>query len=230
MPLTHYMETLPTSGYDFALTMVFVTLFTLRFLQTRRGVYLIGAGLALVTNIYGNPQYLVIPEFYLALLFLLMGGLRYRRELRVEWRSILRSFFAAPAVGIMALTAALAIGLFFIDREILRTVEFSTRMRDPRTLAPTLHSYLYYSYMPPFMRIPDLLTGRAMASFDVWLYFGASGLAVLLSTFALGLRIRYVPELLILVLVTTAFSPPRSVSTRKMGILLSARYEALPSH
>src|SRR5438309_2054232 len=60
MPLSHYFETTSNWGYGFALTMVFVLLFLLRFVQTRRGVYLTATGLTLVANIYGNPQYLVI--------------------------------------------------------------------------------------------------------------------------------------------------------------------------
>ena|SRR5579863_9476136 len=91
MPLSHYFENQNDFGYGFALTMVFALLFILRFLQTRRGVYLAATGLTLVANTYGNAQYLMILETYLALLFLLMAGLRFRHQLAAEWRTIIRS-------------------------------------------------------------------------------------------------------------------------------------------
>ncbi len=221
MPASHYMETLPTGGYGFTLTMLFVLLFLLRFMQTRRGVYLAATWLTLVANIYGNPQYMVIPETYLALLFALMAGLRYRSQLAAEWRSVIRTLFTIPSIVIGALTAGLLLGLLLIDHEILPTVEFTARLRDPHTLLPSLHNFLYYLYIPWGFRVIDLLTGRAVSTFDVWLYFGASGFAVLLFTFAHGWSIRFVPELLVLALITTVFSLP--------GLPLAAwTYEWLP--
>ena len=221
MPASHYMETLPTGGYGFTLTMLFVLLFLLRFMQTRRGVYLAATWLTLVANIYGNPQYMVIPETYLALLFALMAGLRYRSQLAAEWRSVIRTLFTIPSIVIGALTAGLLLGLLLIDHEILPTVEFTARLRDPHTLLPSLHNFLYYLYVPWGFRVIDLLTGRAVSTFDVWLYFGASGFAVLLFTFAHGWSIRFVPELLVLALITTVFSLP--------GLPLAAwTYEWLP--
>jgi hypothetical protein len=208
MPASHYMETLPTGGYGFTLTMLFVLLFLLRFMQTRRGVYLAATGLTLVANIYGNPQYMVIPETYLALLFALMIGLRYRNQLAGEWRDIIRSLFTVPSIAIGVLTAGLLLGLLLIDREILPTVEFTARLRDPHTLLPSLHNYLYYLYLPWPFRVIDLLTGRAVSTFDVWLYFGTSSFAVLMFTFVYGWSIRFVAELLVLALITTVFSLP----------------------
>jgi hypothetical protein len=208
MPASHYMETLPTGGYGFTLTMLFLLLFLLRFLQTRRGVYLAATGLTLVANIYGNPQYMAIPETYLALLFVLIAGVRYRNQLAAEWRSVIRGLFTIPSIVIGALTAGLLLGLLLIDHEILPTVEFTARLRDPHTLLPSLHNYLYYLYLPWGLRVIDVLTGRAVSTYDVWLYFGASGFAVLLFTFAHGWRIRFVAELLVLALITTVFSLP----------------------
>lgn len=217
MPLTHYMETLPTCGYGFALTMVFATLFSVRFLQTRKALYLAGFGLTLVANVYGNPQYLVIFEAYLFVLFLLLAGVRYRFEIRAEWKSILKSVLAPETLALILLSSALAIGLLVIDRETLRTINFTTRMRDPRTLAPDIHSYLYYLYMPPVTRIWDILTGRPIANFDVWLYFGASSFTVFVITLALGRKIRFVPELLALAFLTTAFSLPAQLPIAKFA-------------
>ena len=49
MPLSAYMETMPFD-YQFSLTFLFMILFLVRFLKTRRGVYLFAAALALVAN------------------------------------------------------------------------------------------------------------------------------------------------------------------------------------
>ena len=179
MPLSHPMGTAPNWSYGFALTMLFVLLFLLRFLQTRRGVYLTATGLTLVANIYGNPQYLVIPETYLAVLFLLMAGLRFRDQLRAEWRSIIRSLFTVPSLAIAALTAMLLLGLVLIDREILQTVTFTPLDRDPHTLKTSLRVFLYYVNLTSFRRLPDLFTGRPITTPDISLYFGATSLSVL---------------------------------------------------
>jgi hypothetical protein len=208
MPLSHPMGTAPNWSYGFALTMLFVLLFLLRFLQTRRGIYLTATGLTLVANIYGNPQYLVIPETYLALLFLLIAGLRFRHQLAAERRSIIRSLFTIPSIVIGALTVGLLIGLLLIDHEILKTVIFTASDRDPQTLKPSLKVFLYYVDLTAFRRLPDLFTGRPITTPDIWLYFGASGLSVLFYALIRGWRIKFVPELLILVLLTTAFSLP----------------------
>jgi hypothetical protein len=208
MPLSHNFESTTNFGYGFALTMVFVLLFLLRFLQTRRGLYLAATGMTLVANIYGNPQYLVIPEAYLAVLFLLMAGLRFRRQLPAEWRAIARSLFSIPSIALGALTAGLLLGLLLIDREILNTVKFTPLDRDFRTMKPSLEVFLYYVPAMPFRRLPDLFTGRPITTPDIWLYFGLSALTVLLFAFRRGWRIKFVPELLILVLLTTTFSLP----------------------
>jgi len=173
------MGTAPNWSYGFALTMLFVLLFLLRFLQTRRGVHLTATGLTLVANIYGNPQYLVIPETYLAVLFLLMAGLRFRDQLRAEWRSIIRSLFTVPSLAIAALTAMLLLGLVLIDREILQTVTFTPLDRDPHTLKTSLRVFLYYVNLTSFRRLPDLFTGRPITTPDISLYFGATSLSVL---------------------------------------------------
>jgi len=179
MPLSHYFETTTNWGYGFALTMVFVLLFLLRFLRTRRGVYLTATGLTLVANIYGNPQYLVIPEAYLAVLFLLLTGLRFRDQSMAEWRSIIRSLFTVPSLVIAALTAMLLLGLVLIDREILQTVTFTPLDRDPHTLKTSLRVFLYYVNLTSFRRLPDLFTGRPITTPDISLYFGATSLSVL---------------------------------------------------
>jgi len=208
MPLAHNMGTAPNWTYGFALTMLFVLLFLLRFLQTRRGIYLAATGLTLVANIYGNPQYLVIPETYLAVLFLLMTGLRFRDQLITEWRSIIRSLFTVPSLAIAALTAMLLLGLVLIDHEILQAVTFTPLDRDPHTLQPSLKVFLYYVDMTSFRRLPDLFTGRPITTPDICLYFGATSLSVLFFTLFRGWRIKFVPELLTLVLLITAFSLP----------------------
>ena len=208
MPLSHYFETTTNWGYGFALTMVFVLLFLLRFLQTRRAVYLAATGLTLVANIYGNPQYLVIPETYLTLLFLLMAGLRFRQQLTAEWRSIIRSLFTLPSIAIGALTAGLLVGLLLIDHESWKTLVFTPVDRDPNTLKPSLKVFLYYVYLTPVRRMWDLFTGRPITTPDNWLYFGVTGLTVLPFALLRGWRIKFVPELLILVTLTTAFSLP----------------------
>ena len=110
MPLSHYFESTTNWGYGFALTMVFALLFLLRFLQTAAGPLLTATGMTLVANIYGNPQYLVIPETYLALLFLLMAGLRFRGQLAAAWGAIARSLFNLPSLAIGALTTGLLLG------------------------------------------------------------------------------------------------------------------------
>ena len=84
------------------MTILLIVLFLLRFLERRRGIYLIAAALALVSSLYGNPQYLVVPKFYIGALFLLMTGLRYRDALVAEWRAILRSLFTLPALLLAA--------------------------------------------------------------------------------------------------------------------------------
>src|SRR5713226_9290937 len=145
MPLSHPMGTAPNWSYGFALTMLFVLLFLLRFLQTRRSVYLAATGLTLVANIYGNPQYLVIPETYLALLFLFMAGLRFRQQLAAEWRRISRSLLTVPSIAIASLTAGLLLGLLLIDHESWKTLMFTPVDRDPNTLRPSLKVFLYYT-------------------------------------------------------------------------------------
>jgi len=107
-----------------------------------------------------------------------------------------------------ALTAGLLLGVLLIDHEILPTIEFTARLRDPHTLLPSLYNYLYYLYLPWQLRVIDVLTGRAVSTYDVWLYFGAGGFAVLLFTLVHGWSIRFVAELLILALITTVFSLP----------------------
>src|ERR1700730_4176962 len=210
MPLSHYFENSTNWGYGFALTILFVMLFLLPFLQTRRGVYLMATALILVTNIYGNPQYLVIPEAYLALLFLLLAGLRFRLRFAAEWRAIARSLFTIPSIAIGALTAGLLLGLLLIDHESLNALKFTPLGRDFRTVKPSLGGYFYYvkPYLTPFRRLPDLFTGRPLTTPDIWLYFGVTGLTVLLFAFLRGWRIKFLPELLILITLTTAFSLP----------------------
>jgi hypothetical protein len=225
MPLSHPMGTAPNWSYGFALTMLFVLLFLLRFLQTRRGVYLAATGLTLVANIYGNPQYLVIPETYLAVLFLLMAGLRFRDQLMVEWRSIIRSLFTVPSLAIAAVTAMLLLGLLLIDHEIWKTLMFTPVDRDPLTLRPSLNVYLYsglyYGNLSEFARLPDLFTGRPITTRDIWLYFGATSLSVLFFALFRGWRIRFMPELLILVLLTTTFSLPTFFPVAKWAYYLA---------
>src|SRR5216683_811218 len=221
MPLSHPMGTAPNWSYGFALTMLFVLLFLLRFLQTRRGVYLTATGLTLVANIYGNPQYLVIPETYLAVLFLLMAGLRFRDQLITEWRSIIRSLFTVPSLAIAALTAMLLLGLVLIDHEVLQTVTFTPLDRDPHTLKPSLKVFLYYGDLTSFRMLPDLFTGRPITTRDIWLYFGAISLAVLFFALFRGWRIRFMPELLILMLLTTAFSLPTLFPVAKWAFYLA---------
>ncbi|MGO8866484.1 MAG: hypothetical protein ACLQME_08290 [Alphaproteobacteria bacterium] len=208
MPLSHYMETQPNFSYGFALTFLFVMLFIVRFLRTRQAIYLLASALVLVANVYGNPQYLVIPEVYLGALFALMAGLRYRTALAAEWRRVLSSAFTPPALALALLTAALAAGLIAIDREAWETIRFSARLRDPHTLLPSLRVFLYYLYQMPGLRLLDVFDGRPVTTYDVWLYFGAGNLAVLLYGLAFGWRTRFVPELLILLLLLTAFSLP----------------------
>jgi len=207
MPLSEYMETQPI-GYQFALTFLFTLLFLVRFLKTRRGVYLFAAGLAVVANLFGQGQYMAFPEFYLAALFALMAGVRYRAILAAEWRPILRSLLTAPALAVATLTALLLAGLLVIDREALETLKFTARMRDAQTLAPSLEVYLHYLYAPPLNRLVDVINGRPVSSYDVWLYFGAANLAVLLYALFHGWRTRFVPELLLLTLLVTAYSLP----------------------
>ncbi len=161
MPLSHNFESSTNFGYGFALTMVFVLLFLLRFFETRRGLYLTATGMTLVANIYGNPQYLVIPETYLTLLFLVMAGLRFRQQLAAEWRSIARSLFSIPSVAIGALTAGLLLGLLLIDREILNTLKFTPFERDFRTMKPSLEVFLYYMHVMPFQKTAGLVHGSA---------------------------------------------------------------------
>jgi hypothetical protein len=179
MPLSHYFENSTNWGYGFALTILFVMLFLLRFLQTRRGVYLMATALILVANIYGNPQYLVIPEAYLALLFLLLSGLRFRLQFAAEWGAIARSLFTIPSITIGAVTAGLLLGLLLIDRESLNALKFTPIGRDFRTMKPSLEVFLYYVNLTPFRRLPDLFTGRPLTTPDTWLYFGVTGLTVL---------------------------------------------------
>ena len=207
MPLSEYMETQPV-GYQFALTFLFTLLFLVRFLKTRRGVYLFAAGLAIVANLYGQGQYMAFPEFYLAILFTLMAALRYRAALAAEWRRILRSMLTPPALAVATLTVALLAGLLLVDREALETLSFTARMRDAETLAPSLEVYLHYLYAPPFNRLVDVINGRPVSGYDVWLYFGAANLAVLLYAMFHGWRTRFVPELLLLTLLITAYSLP----------------------
>jgi len=208
MPLSHYFENSTNWGYGFALTILFVLLFLLRFLQTRRGVYLIATGLILVSNIYGNPQYLVVPEAYLALLFLLLAGLRFRPQFMAEWRAIARSLFTIPSIAVGVLASVILVGLWLIDRESLSALRFTPSDRDFRTLKPSLDGFLYYGNFTPFRRLPDLFTGRPLTTPDIWLYFGATGLTALLFAFLRGWRTKFAPELLILVMLTTAFSLP----------------------
>jgi hypothetical protein len=207
MPLSEYMETQPI-GYQFALTFLFTLLFLAHFLKTRQGVYLFAAGLAVVANLYGQGQYMAFPEFYLAMLFALMAGVRYRGILAAEWRLILRSLLTAPALAVATLTALLLAGLLVIDREALETLGFTARMRDAQTLAPSLDAYLHFLYSPPFNRLVDVIGGRPVSGFDVWLYIGAANLAVLLYALFRGWRTRFVPELLLLTLLITAYSLP----------------------
>ena len=208
MPLSHYMETQPNFSYGFALTFLFMMLFIVRFLRTRQAIYLLASVLVLVASVYGNPQYLVIPEVYLGALFALMAGLRYRKALAAEWRRVISSAFTLPALAVAFLTAALALGLIAIDREAWETIRFSARLRDPQTLLPSLHVFLYYLYGIPPLRLLDLFIGRPITTYNVWLYFGAGNLAVLLYALVFGWRARFVPELLILLLLLTTFSLP----------------------
>ncbi len=208
MPFTHYMETTTNYGYLCALTILFVMLFLLRFLQTRHGVYLIAAALALISSVYGNPQYLVVPKFYIGALFLLMAGLRYREVLTSEWRAILLSLLTVQALLLAALTVILAAGALAIDHEMLKNVAFIPRLRDPRTLAPALDDYLHDLSAPLDIRLFELFTGRPVSIPDIWTYFGAANLAILLSAFVIGWPIKFVPELLALILLIVVFALP----------------------
>ena len=208
MPFTHYMETTNNLGYLCALTVLLVILFLLRFLQRRRGIYLIAAALALVSSLYGNPQYLVVPKFYIGALFLLMAGLRYRDALVAEWRAVLRSLFTLPALLLAALTVALAAGVLAIDHEVLKYVEFTPRLRDPVTLLPALDDYLHDLSAPLNLRLFELFTGRPVSIPDIWTYFGAANLAILLFALVVGWRIRFVPELLLLIGLIVVFALP----------------------
>ncbi|HYB55127.1 MAG TPA: hypothetical protein VEK12_03080 [Alphaproteobacteria bacterium] len=206
MPFTHYMETTNNYGYLCALTVLLVILFLLRFLQRRRSIYLIAAGLALVSSPYGNPQYLVVPKFYIGALFLLMAGLRYRDALVAEWRGVLRSLFTLPALLLAALTVALAAGVLAIDHEMLKYVEFTPRLRDPVTLLPALDDYLHDLQAPVGARLYDLFIARPFGVPNIWTYFGTANLAILLFACVIGWPVRFVPELLALILLIVVFA------------------------
>ena len=206
MPFTHYMETTTNFGFLSALTILLIVLFLLRFLETRRGVYLIAAALTLVCNNYGNPQYLVVPMSYIGALFLLMAGLRYREALLRDWRAILRSLFTLQALLLAGLTVALAAGVLTIDHETLKYAEFTPRLRDPVTLLPALDDYLHDLQAPLGARLYDLFIARPVSVPDIWTYFGAANLAILLFAFVIGWPIKFVPELLALILLIVVFA------------------------
>ncbi len=166
LPLSQHMETHPLS-YQFAQAVLFAILFLVRFVKTRRGVWLTAGGLALVANVYGEGQYLAVPQFYCAALFALMAGWRYRKAMAAEWRSMLRSMLTVPALALAALTAVLAAGLLLIDHEILQTLSLTARARDTQSLVPTLDTYLHYLYARPIARFIDVVNGRPISGYDV---------------------------------------------------------------
>jgi hypothetical protein len=178
MPALHFAEWQPNFGYGFALPMLFVILFAVRFFRSFQPAWLSMAVLVLVAFTYGSPQYFLIVEVYAAALFVLACAATHWRALAAGGLRRAATALCHPLWLLPLLPAAgLALVLWRIDRDALETLMFVVPGRDPATLRVPIDIYLTYLSPPPLPLALNLLTGRPFQP-DLRYHVGLAGLAL----------------------------------------------------